>query len=659
MTNPKNHCSIWLVLCLSAYGCSSDASNDSAVRAGYGQKAQALTPAETLEACNQGTLGALVGEEGLAGNNGPQGDTGIKGDDGPQGEAGTQGNNGLPGNDGPEGETGPQGPRAAPHLAAAGGLTGGAPIADQAGILTDTPITLDVAQAQALLLAGKHCPQGSELVGFDGQGNVRCSNANSPLSARMTHVAPQATNHDRTSKTIVTTASEFINDASLNISTQMPPVPSLKVRFQSTGGPVLLQSQLSIRGTGGHATCPLFIDGQPAAQRNNAGDIRQTWWDGLTDRRYHWNRWTSARLYHGLTPGWHEAHVACIHSGGPLGYSALGYSDGTPNNQLDQTVYLSALPLSHASTTDGIRAYSANYSPDPTDPNHPEITVADTYVQIPNLSIAFESRGGPLRVAINLPLMDGSHGSCQPRFKQETSQANAEPLDRIHTNNTFLEGRLYSGADTNHVQWARTRIYPGLPSGERYEISVWCATDTATMRAVVSSGNKSHAHLAVLEYPSEAQPDGEDGNLNVHFADHVDANATQDIAGDNTPVVLTSPRITFDNPSSSGIAEIGFSLPYTANGSIGATCRPVIDTGSGFELIPSHSSVPNDYLWHDGAITTGGNNTVMMNQARFYENLPTGQGITLGIRCSGDTGSSHTFHHNNSASSLFVVLMKP
>lgn len=667
MIDRKEFLSMMAVFALGIHGCSEASQNNAGLSQTGAANNQALSAAEIATACEEGSLGALIGPRGIQGNDGLPGNVGPIGQTGPTGEPGSQGADGNPGQNGPIGEQGTQGARAAPFVAE--GLIGGAPTS-QNSILVDTPITLDATEARMLLLAGKHCPAGSELVGFDDAGDVRCGSARHRLAERAAHNTKQGVNNDLRLGDIFTKTTDFVTHSTqYDILSTMPPVPDLKVRFQSTGGPVLLQSHINADGNvdSNHFTCPLFIDGYPAAQLDNGGDVLHPWWDGLMHMRYGWQRWTSAKLYHGLAPGWHEAHVACLYSNTDLSYSDFG-----SNRQ--QTVHLSALPLSPTATTDGVRAYSQSARV-----GSPVGTINEAYGIVPDLSLTFESRGGPLRIAVNVPLHGGQNSSCQPRYRIADSSTVPAPLptslDATLSEHHFREGLVDSSA---YNQWSRTRVYPGLNQGETYEISVWCATDDISTELHVGAepdtdaGNKpKHAHLALLEYPAQQSTSTDDGSLEIYAKDHLHSGVGSTVTGDNTLAVLSNPQITISTPGDSAdpyaingneVIEIGFSLPHTASATSFATCRPVVDVGSGFQPLRSAAALPTDELWHHGAIGVTSGSYAMMNQVRTYANLPAvgpGQDITFAIRCSGDGGATHNFHSENSVSTLFVVLMHP
>ena len=93
------------------------------------------------------------GEQGLQGLQGPKGDKGDSGDPGPRGVQGLQGETGLPG---PAGQKGDKGDRGDPGPAGENGVDG------------------------ISGLAGQTCPAGSQVVGFDVDGDIVCNGGSSP-----------------------------------------------------------------------------------------------------------------------------------------------------------------------------------------------------------------------------------------------------------------------------------------------------------------------------------------------------------------------------------------------------------------------------------------------------------------------------------------------
>jgi collagen triple helix repeat protein len=103
------------------------------------------------------------GPAGPAGPQGPKGDTGAVGPAGPAGPAGPQG---PKGDTGATGATGPQGPKG------------------------DTGATGPQGIAGNLALAGKSCPSGQVMTGFDASGNPTCTSVsvgpNCPANSTLT-----------------------------------------------------------------------------------------------------------------------------------------------------------------------------------------------------------------------------------------------------------------------------------------------------------------------------------------------------------------------------------------------------------------------------------------------------------------------------------------
>jgi len=109
------------------------------------------------------TLGA-VGPTGATGDTGPAGPQGPAGADGAVGETGPQGPVGPAGPQGPIGLTGPAGPQGLAGADGAVGATG--PQGPQGPVGPEGP--------QAVFV-GQMCPDGEVVIGFDANGNLKCS----------------------------------------------------------------------------------------------------------------------------------------------------------------------------------------------------------------------------------------------------------------------------------------------------------------------------------------------------------------------------------------------------------------------------------------------------------------------------------------------------
>jgi hypothetical protein len=139
------------------------------------------------------------GATGAKGDTGDKGDPGLQGLPGDRGDKGDKGDTGAAGATGPTGATGPGGPPGATGAAGATGATGVAGPTGATGATGATgPQGLPGLQGIAgnLALAGRSCPSGQFVAGFDAAGTLICAAPVDPQALRPNLMVCGSTDRD-------------------------------------------------------------------------------------------------------------------------------------------------------------------------------------------------------------------------------------------------------------------------------------------------------------------------------------------------------------------------------------------------------------------------------------------------------------------------------
>ena len=569
-----------------------------------------------LAACAKGT--AAPGDPGPAGPAGPAGAKGPKGDQGPQGIAGASVTgasvpagdgfcptggvkytsadgdhyvcNGGPGPAGAKGDTGPAG---------ATGATGAAgPMGPQGTVGATGPQGATGATGATGRIAAVNCPTGQVMQAIDGSG--------SPVCVVGGDVAPPALVNRIGNVATRMSAGGFNNS-------EWAYLQSFAVPFVSAGGPVQITPNLSIVH-GSNAACRPLIDGAPAGVYNGE-DTTYIWGNGIMQVASNWKLWSGSRAIPNVPPGRHVVTMQC-----------KGDSGTTTDISSSTVQTLSVIPYGPPASSEA-KAYTVSARGGQT-------IGCCSYSSISGLATQFTYQGGPVRISLSIPLVNGSHAACRPLIDGAPS---AEPID---STNVWNEGLLYTYPYWR--MWNRTRVYnPALWSSPlslgTHTATVECRTDSATLTV----GNANMAlNMTVVTYKP-----ANDSTATIHAYTGT-AKGQTGIASTNWGNV-NGLSTTFT--SNGGPVEIGLSFPFI-NGST-ASCRPLVDNA------PITTSVePDDFnsFWNEGLQDSSNGGWNMWERVRMYRGIAAGTHL-LTAQCRTDGGTLQVGESSDSVNTVFAI----
>ncbi len=398
------------------------------------------------------------------------------------------------------------------------------------------------------------------------------------------------------------------------------PMPGIIVPFYATGGPVQVSLSLPMYG-GSHRSCRPMIDGL-AAGLYTGNDTTYKWNEGLC---YHWQpgsgiwrMWDPTRVYPGVGVGNHTLTVECLNDstqGGPQ----MG------NGGAVATAHV--IPYDDPSKAE-VKVYTVSAIP------NQNLPTTNAWATINGLSLAFVAQGGPVRIALSIPMTSGSHSSCRPLI--DGTPAGATDIDDLTY--TWQEGLQYLASWWN--VWTRTRVYKGVTAGA-HTLTVQCLTDSAPSNV---TNSRVSAQATVMTYLPPTDPSA---TARVYFGSErksygISAGATW------TPLTgsASGSGINLKFASTGGPVEIGSSIPL--NGGSHSSCRAVIDGAPALASEPDKSA----NYWQEGLVYVAGS-WQMWDRVRVYKGIAAGN-HTLWYECHGDAASPSA-GHPNMVSSVFVA----
>ncbi len=403
-------------------------------------------------------------------------------------------------------------------------------------------------------------------------------------------------------------------------------VPGMVLPFHATGGAVQI-SFSSPMHAGSHRTCRSLIDGLPAGLYS-VSDTTYKWQDGLTYTYQNgsiWRMWNPTRVYDGIAPGNHLLSFECLNdSAGQGGGSRIGHEEMITTGHV--------IPYDDNASGE-VKVYQVASIPNQT------LGSTNQFANVTGLSLKFVAQGGPVRIALSIPMTGGSHSSCRPLI--DGVPAGKDDIDVLTY--TWQEGLQYLASWWN--VWNRTRVYTKVPAGP-HTLTVQCVTDSAPSNV---TNSRVSAHAAVWAYKPAS-----DGNATVKVYSGSERKSYGIGASSAWTALNSSPAGTGLNKiefvATGGAVELGASIPLN-NGSHSA-CRFLVDDK------PISTGEPDNvgYHWQEGIVYVAGQ-WQMWDRVRVYRTIPAGK-HTLGIACHGD-GGSPTAGHPDIVSHLFAVAYAP
>jgi len=402
-------------------------------------------------------------------------------------------------------------------------------------------------------------------------------------------------------------------------------VPGMALPFQATGGPVQI-SFSSPMCCGSHRTCRALIDALPAGLYS-VSDTTYKWQDGLTytwESSGTWRMWNPTRVYEGIAPGNHMLSFECLNDSAGQGGSRIGHESMVTTGHV--------IPYDPKIESE-VKVYQVASIPNQT------MGATNQWFNVNGLSLKFQAQGGPVRIALTVPMTGGSHSACRPLI--DGVPAGKDDVDNLSY--TWQEGLMYVGGPWN--VWNRTRVYNKVPAGE-HTLTVQCLTDSAPCAL---TNNRISAHAAVWTYKAAS-----DGNATVKVYSGAErkgyaspsASTWQSLNGSPAGSGLNNLEfVAFGGP-----VELGVSVPLY-HGSHSA-CRFLVDDK------PVATGEPDDvnYHWQEGLVYTKGR-WQMWDRVRMYRTIAAGK-HTLGIACHNDDGGG-SIGHTDMVSHLFAVAYAP
>ncbi len=402
-------------------------------------------------------------------------------------------------------------------------------------------------------------------------------------------------------------------------------VPGMVLPFQATGGPVQI-SFSSPMYAGSHRTCRALIDALPAGLYS-VSDTTYKWQDGLTYTYQSgaiWRMWNPTRVYEGIPAGSHLLSFECLNdAAGQGGGSRIGHEEMVTTGHV--------VPYDDNANGE-VKVYQVASIPNQT------LGSTNQFTNVNGLSLKFVAQGGPVRVALSIPMTGGSHSSCRPLI--DGVPAGKDDIDVLTYG--WQEGIQYVTSQWN--VWNRTRVYTKVPAGP-HTLTVQCLTDSAPSYL---TNSRISAHAAVWAYKPAS-----DGNATTKVYTGVErksysvSNSTWTTLNGSTAGTGLNK---FEFIATGGPVELGASIPLTNSSHTG--CRFLVDDK------PVSTGEPDNvnYSWQEGLVYVGGQ-WQMWDRVRMYRTIPAGK-HTLGIACRGDGGST-TAGHPDMVSHLFAVAYAP
>lgn len=234
-------------------------------------------------------------------------------------------------------------------------------------------------------------------------------------------------------------------------------MPGLSLTVPGQGGPFRVSYQIPMTN-GSHSTCRTLVDGTPAGAAEG-DDTSYIWQEGLTITNDGWAMWSRNRMFTNLSAGNHTISVQCRTDGGTV---TIG--DTTMTQMMNVFTYPSAA-----------NAQKVKVSMD----NHVGYLSAvpnGTWTTQAGLSTTFTSNGGPVQIAMSIPLSGGSSSACRPIVDGATLSV-GEP---DNFGSRWHNGLVYT-AD-GWAMWERTRVYRNIPAGT-HTLAVQCIGDSGSYSA--------------------------------------------------------------------------------------------------------------------------------------------------------------------------------
>jgi len=256
----------------------------------------------------------------------------------------------------------------------------------------------------------------------------------------------------------------------------------------------------------------------------------------------------------------------------------------------------------------------------------PESVASGQWKKVAGADAAIITRGGPLEIELNIPLLGGGDSACRPTIDGKWAGV-PEGLPEVAT---WHEGRERTDDLGNKAPriWRRVRVYNNIPAGP-HTVGVQCRTSAGTLTV---GRTESTSVLITREY---------DQKKNKVYQKVSLTGTTMGVSAAMVKVANTD--LTFD--SVGGDIEVAVSLPIGNGGH--AACLPWVDGA----IIKSEEQAYGNAFWSAGIESTYGAWT-MWTHSRLYKNIPPGT-HTFSIRCHNDSGTLNM--GDTDAASVIIV----
>ena len=222
------------------------------------------------------------------------------------------------------------------------------------------------------------------------------------------------------------------------------------------------------------------------------------------------------------------------------------------------------------------------------------------------------TRGGPLEIELNIPIVGGGESACRPTIDGQW----AGKPQGLPEAATWHEGRERTDGLAGKAPriWRRVRVYYNIPEGP-HTLGVQCRTSSGSLAV---GRAESTSVIITREY---------DGVKNKVYQKVTLGGTNMGVSG--AMVKVAGSDLTFDTSASD--IEVAISLPIGNGGHAG--CLPWMDGVP----IKSEEQVYTDAYWSAGLESTY-SSWIMWTHSRLYKNITPGT-HTFSIRCYNDAGT--------------------
>lgn len=227
--------------------------------------------------------------------------------------------------------------------------------------------------------------------------------------------------------------------------------------FDSAGGDIEVAISLPI-GTGGHAGCLPFMDGQPIPSEEQTYQNAR-WQAGLTSTYASWTMWHHSRLYKNISAGTHTFSIRCYNDSGTLDVSATDSASVLIVRELDNVA---------DKVGQGHDAYGGAWKiNNGIDSNWYDMTEYQTTLTVEHGNIEVQEFTSYYHVN------GGAWFTCRPVINGTWLGTTGGEVFSSNEEEGVAHQQYSNG---HHAMWSRRRVYTGFQPGD-YEISMQCLSN--------------------------------------------------------------------------------------------------------------------------------------------------------------------------------------